>query len=70
MPVTITRLKEIELTRSPYGCGLEVCEACYPVQYACENCLEAFALPIVNGEQFTCEACDWVNNDNLVRKSG
>lgn len=62
MPLTEVEVAKLEQGRSHYGCGSDTCLACYPVQYACEGCGEAFGSPIANGEVFTCEGCDWISN--------
>lgn len=63
MPLSKEQVSELESTQSHYGCGRDTCKACYPVQYACEMCLETFEQPIANGEYHDCENCGWVNNE-------
>lgn len=67
MPVTLEVQRELEAKMSHYGCGWDSCQACYPLQYACEFCAEQFPSPILNGERHECEDCEWVNNDTEAR---
>jgi hypothetical protein len=64
MPLTKDQIKTLQTTQSHYGCGRDTCVACYPIQYACEMCAADFDEPIANGEEYTCPACEWVNNDS------
>jgi hypothetical protein len=62
MPVTLPIQLELERTKSHYGCGADTCQACYPLQYGCDNCFAVFVMPIANGERYECDRCNWVNN--------
>lgn len=62
MPLSESRVKQLEENQSRYGCGNPKCVPCYPVQYACENCGEQYRKPIANGEIYTCEHCEYVAN--------
>lgn len=62
MPLTATQVASLEATRSHYGCGASDCTHCYPVQYGCEACGGTFPSPVANGEQITCQECDYENN--------
>ena len=45
-----------------YGCGADGCLTCYPYQYACADCGARWEKPINNGEVYTCEDCEFINN--------
>jgi hypothetical protein len=62
MPLTNSQVAELVANQSHFGCGLESCEACYPVIYGCEFCTEPFPAPIANKEIYTCPNCEWVTN--------
>lgn len=64
MSLTPEQVKDIESKASRYGCGVESCLACYPLQYACDYCLEAFETPIANGEAYECEQCAYSPQDS------
>ena len=57
MPLTDAQVKALEKGRSQYGCGLDTCKRCYPIQYRCAFCNEDFTQPLANGEHYECEAC-------------
>lgn len=57
MSLTPEQVKDIESKASRYGCGADSCLACYPLQYACDYCLERWITPITNGTAYRCEWC-------------
>lgn len=64
MPLSKEQQALLEASRSAYGCGLDTCKRCYPIQYACAFCGEQFPTPIANGETYECEECNYNNNSD------
>ena len=64
MPLSPLQLKVLTESQSAYGCGLNTCKRCYPVQYACDYCNTELPEPIANGENYTCEECGYDNKEN------
>jgi hypothetical protein len=46
-----------------YGCGAYNCKDCYPLEYACADCMMMFDQPINNGTPYTCEECGYKGNE-------
>ena len=57
MSLTPEQIQDLENNSSRFGCGAEECKACYPLQYACDYCLEQFTTPIENGTPYECQDC-------------
>jgi hypothetical protein len=62
MPLTDAQVRELEQNRSRYGCGVQTCRRCYPIQYGCDFC-EAQFPPILNGEHYVCVECGYDNKE-------
>jgi len=63
MPLSPEQLIILEQSRSAYGCGLDTCKRCYPIQYRCDFCATDFPTPLENGEHYTCEECGYDNKE-------
>lgn len=46
-----------------YGCGNRKCKPCYPFTYGCEFCGADFLNPVANGDEFVCNSCGYVVNE-------
>lgn len=61
MPLSKDEVARLEASQSRYGCGDYTCEACHPIQYACDYCFVLFPEPIANGEAYACVECGYDN---------